>query len=174
MDSLPVELKTNFNAWSDNPILKRCKSGVGGGTSRPFFSRNDKEIVPNFETFDHEIKLPPIVQEAMRFWDAATELYVNAWTIMSINEMKFYRDAYLKNKQTLVTPIAYQYHGMGHVKVLAYCDEIDVTFTYMDGGANGYDRHNNFLNIINLTEKDIEESQVGLSILWEYHDDAGM
>ncbi|OUU49610.1 MAG: hypothetical protein CBC12_07245 [Candidatus Puniceispirillum sp. TMED52] len=90
---------------------------------------------------NHEIELPPIVQEAMRFWNAATELYVNAWTIMSINEMKSNRDAYIRNKQTLVTPIAYQYYGMAHV--LAYCDKIDVTLTYMDGGANGQEKISN-------------------------------
>ena len=117
MNSLPAELKNNITAWSENPILKRCKSGVGDGTSRPFFSRMKKEITPNFETFDHDIKLPHIVEGAMRFFDAATELYVNSWTIMSINEIRSYRDAYIKNNQTLVTPIAYQYHGMGHVKI---------------------------------------------------------
>ena len=89
---------------------------------------------------------------------------------MSINEIKSYRDAYMKNNQTLVTPIAYQYYGMGHVKVLAYCEKIDTTFTYMDGGSNGYDRHDNFVKIIGFTEIDIEKSKLQLSIIWEDND----
>lgn len=98
----------------------------------------------------------------MSFFDASTELYVGEWTIMSIAEMRRLREAYEADLQTLVTPFAHRYMGLGHVEVLAWNPEDRVVFRYQDGGSNGYDRQYNYSRVIKFSAADTQALSVPL------------
>jgi hypothetical protein len=73
---------------------------------------------------------------------------------MSLKEcVNRYKD-FCKNKRTDVFDIGYRYLGMGYIEVVS-CDlNTHLLFYRQDGGSNGYDRYDNYQNIIkNGSEK---------------------
>ena len=76
------------------------------------------------------------------------EIYLNNWTIMSINKAMEFYNYYCENNQSTIFDIAHQYIGMGHIRVLS-CDlKTHLLFVRPDGGSNGFDREHNFTNLI--------------------------
>ena len=167
-EEIPDVLKSKVLRFASHPILSVCKVGEGGATQRPFFHPiEDENVTPHFEEEQtHNVPLPKLIEETMVYFDSTVELYLKHWTIMSIDEMKRLKQGYEENGQNLVQPFAFQYHGMGHVKVMAYDPVHDVTFTYMDGGSNGYDRHDNYVRVVNFTKEDIASFQIDVSLLY--------
>ena len=61
--------------------------------------------------------------------------------------MKHYQD-YCENGQKDIFNIGYRYLGMGHIQVIS-CDlNSNLLFYRPDGGSNGYDRMENYNEII--------------------------
>ena len=59
------------------------------------------------------------------------------------------------------------YAGMGHVIVLSFVPEVSKLFFRYDGGANGYEREENYnfyLNYNPIDEKDIEDDRYGFGL----------
>ena len=76
------------------------------------------------------------------------EIYLNNWTFISINRAIEIYNYYYKNNRTDIFDIAYQYIGMGHIKVLS-CDlTTHLLFIRPDGGSNSWDRQDSFINLI--------------------------
>ena len=84
------------------------------------------------------------------------EIYIKGWTILSINRALELYNQLCKDGQKNVFDIAFQYYGMGHIKVLS-CDlENHLLFYRPDGGSNGWDREDNYKKILNYDKKDYE------------------
>ena len=67
--------------------------------------------------------------------------------------LDIYND-YVKEKQTKVFDIAYEYVGMGHIRVLS-CDlTTHKLFYHISGGANGWAREENYQDIIKKNPSD--------------------
>ena len=158
LESLPEPIHTNILLWQKNPILATCSVGDGGATQRPFFTAaHDRTTWPSFERYTHEgIDLPAQVAEALSFFPADRELYLpSGWTIMSVEEMRRLGALYVEHGQSMVQPFAHLYLGMGHIKVFACRPQTLQTFVYRDGGSNGYDRDDNFLQVVGYNANDI-------------------
>ena len=121
-------------------------------TQQGFFV-NDEKNYP-FEV-GHEVipELPSSLNRSIQLLykiigNPKQEVYLGRWTIMSLESaLKIYND-YLQNKQTKVFDIAYEYVGLGHIRVLA-CDlTTNKLFYHVSGGANGWAREENFKEII--------------------------
>ena len=121
-------------------------------TEQGFFA-SDEEKYP-FEV-GHEVipELPSSLNRSIQLLykiigNPKQEVYMGRWTIMSLESaLKIYND-YLQNKQKKVFDIAYEYVGMGHIRVLA-CDlTTNKLFYHVSGGANGWAREENFKEII--------------------------
>jgi hypothetical protein len=83
------------------------------------------------------------------FGNEKKEIYLNEWTIMSLNSALVIYNNYCKKGQTKVFDIAYRYLGMGHIEVLS-CDlDSHLLFKRPDGGSSGHDREANFDEVIN-------------------------
>ena len=76
------------------------------------------------------------------------EVYLGNWTIMSLNHaLEIYND-YLQNGQKKVFDVAYEYAGMGHIRVLS-CDlTTHKLFYHIAGGSCGWSREANFQELI--------------------------
>ena len=67
---------------------------------------------------------------------------------MSLNKCLENYSEYCKNNQHSVFDIAYRYEGMGHVTVIS-CDlNNHLLFERDDGGANGYEREDNYKDLL--------------------------
>ena len=121
-------------------------------TQQGFFV-NDERKYP-FEV-GHEV-LPELPQALNRgiqllykiIGDPKREVYLGSCTIMSLNHCLDVYNDYLQNGQEKVFDIAYEYAGMGHIRVLA-CDlTTHNLFHHIQGGANGFARDENFQELI--------------------------
>ena len=77
------------------------------------------------------------------------EVYIGNYTFLSLTKcLENYND-YCKKDQKSVFDIAFRYEGMGHVTVIA-CDlNNHLLFERSDGGSSGYDRENNYNDLLN-------------------------
>lgn len=149
------QLKTILN------LLEKSKVSVEGyeSSQQPFFM---KDVSSDFKINHKPIPdLPDSLNRHFKMFyqvvgDPDREIYINDWTIMSLNEaMKQYKD-YCKNGQTNVFNIGYKYAGMGHVEVLSCNLYNHLLFKRGDGGSNGWDREYNYKKIINFNHKEYE------------------
>ena len=76
------------------------------------------------------------------------EVYLNQWTIMSLDESLQRYKKYCEEGQRNVFDIGYRYLGLGHIEVVS-CDLSTHRLYYRpDGGSNDYDRYFNQQNMI--------------------------
>ena len=123
------------------------------------FFANDEKKYP-FEV-GHEItpELPSNLNQSIQLLykiigDPKREVYLGKWTIMSLEQVINIYNDYVQNKQTKVFDIAYEYVGMGHIRVLA-CDlTTHKLFYHISGGANGWAREENFEELIKKNPSD--------------------
>ena len=81
------------------------------------------------------------------------EIYINEWTLLSVNKALNNYNEYCEHGQTTVFDIGFKYEGMGHLTVIS-CDlENNLLFFRPDGGSNGYDRAINFKKLISEGSK---------------------
>ena len=88
--------------------------------------------------------------------DPEIEIYVNDWTIMSLNEALAKYEHYKNDGQENIFDIAYIYCGMGHIDVLSCNMHNHLLFMRRDGGSNGWDREYNYLQAKNFDYKKYE------------------
>lgn len=85
------------------------------------------------------------------------EFYIGAWTFLSLDEAIEKFNAKVEDGQKNVFDIAFRYLGMGHIEVVS-CDlESHLLFKRRDGGSNGYDREDNYKNVIENGSKNSEK-----------------
>ena len=147
-----------------NNILKlledaKYSSEKHDSTVEPFFKgkpiekfKVDNKDLPKFpDKLNRHIKL---LYELIG--NPEIEIYIKGWTILSLNRALELYNQLCKDGQKNVFDIAFQYYGMGHIKVLS-CDlENHLLFYRMDGGSSGWDREDNYKKILNYDKKDYE------------------
>lgn len=159
--------KNNNISSRKNKILEILKSATISSesydsTQRAFFASNPETDLNIISNENNKIENKEIIDLSMlpkglnkniillyeMFNEKKKEIYLNNWTIISINKAIDSYNYYCENNQYNVFDIAYQYIGMGHIKVLS-CDlTTHLLFVRPDGGSNGWDRDNNFKNLI--------------------------
>ena len=127
-------------------------------TDKAFFA-NDTKKYPFEVGFEIIPDMPNNLNQSIQLLykiigDPKREVYLGKWTIMSLEHaLDIYND-YVKEKQTKVFDIAYEYVGMGHIRVLA-CDlTTHKLFYHISGGANGWAREENFEELIKKNPSD--------------------
>lgn len=77
------------------------------------------------------------------------EIYLREWTFLSLQNIIKMVENYKKDDIESID-FAYKYLGMGHVKVAFYDPKNKSIFYRNDGGSNGYDRNDNYKNLVNF------------------------
>ena len=121
---------------------------------QPFMCQNKQKIFDmEFKNNNLIDKIPyglnrNIVLIYKIFGNPKKEIYLSKWTILSLEQaLKHYQD-YCENGQKNIFNIGYRYLGMGHIQVIS-CDlNSNLLFYRPDGGSNGYDRMENYNEII--------------------------
>ena len=128
---------------------------------------NKDEEKENPSVYAHDVILPSPIGDVYTRFDETTELYFRNWTFMSIHDIKERKKEFEERSQYRITPMAFQYRGMGHVCVLAYAPATRTIFTYMDGGSSSYDRQDNLNAIVSFDDNDIASRATSLDVVFE-------
>lgn len=117
-------------------------------------SSSDKFVAdPNIEEFESKLDQLLVSNEMKDFYrkisSSTQEGIIPPWTFFSIdNLIKMTNNYKIMNIKTI--DIAFEYLGMGHVRVAFYHPDFN-TFLYRnDGGSSGYDREHNLNELKNL------------------------
>ena len=142
-------------------LLEKSKVSEEGyeSSNKPFFMKG----VPSDFKVNHKSipDLPDTLNRHFKLFyqvvgDPDREVYIDDWTIMSLNEaLKQYKD-YCSNGQKNVFNIGYKYAGMGHIEVLSCNLYNHLLFIRMDGGSSGWDREYNYKKILKFDYKEYE------------------
>ena len=151
------DINNNYRIQKIINVLQKSKLSENNYNSIkvPFFKQNDiyNFNISNNSNNINEEKLPKKLNNNIKLIykilnNPDKEIYLNEWTIISMNNALNIYDDYCKNGQKNVFDIGYKYEGMGHVSVIS-CDlNSNLLFLRPDGGSNGYDRQSNFENLI--------------------------
>ena len=88
--------------------------------------------------------------------DPKKEVYINEWTIMSLDEsLKRYNELCSKGQKN-VFDIGYRYLGMGHIEMLSCNLYNHLLFNRRDGGSSGYDCEYNYKKLLEFNYKEYE------------------
>jgi len=153
-------------------VLKKSKvsSDDYNTSNQPFFLREDQSsefkidfnVIENVpEGLNRNVKLMYDILGTSK-----KEIYINNWTIMSLDQAMEVYNEYCKNGREDVFDIGYVYLGMGHIGIIA-CDlNTHLLYYHRGGGSNGYDREENFQEVIKNGPK---EKQIYFT-KWFYED----
>jgi hypothetical protein len=142
-------------------ILKNAKLSEDNyqSTSEPFFiGSNPQDFKIGHNTIP---ELPDSLNRHFKtFYEVVgnpkREVYINEWTIMSLDEsLKRYNELCSKGQKN-VFDIGYRYLGMGHIEMLSCNLYNHLLFMRRDGGSNGYDREYNYKKLLNFNYKEYE------------------
>ena len=141
--------------------LSKVSSNNFDSTMQPFFSQDNDSI--NFE-FDHknDFIVPKKLNRNIKLMydilgNSKKEIYIGEWTVMCLERALEQYECYYKDGQKKVFDIGFRYLGMGHIELIA-CDlETHMLFYHRGGGSNGWDREDNYNNIINYTGKEYDQ-----------------
>ena len=134
-------------------VLKKGTISTNNYTSsdKPFFIKNSTESFTQYNEL--KLQIPENLNNNVKliyeiFGNEKKEIYLDEWTIMSLEEaLKRYKDLCAQG-QNNVFDIGFRYIGMGHVEMIS-CDlQSHLLFYRPDGGSNGWDRENNFNDLI--------------------------
>tara|TARA_Y100000389_G_C17445172_1_gene511114 strand:+ start:46 stop:588 length:543 start_codon:yes stop_codon:yes gene_type:complete len=134
-------------------------------TTEPFFFRdNIKKFKINYENILKTLNenIPESLNRNIKLIynilnEDNIEIYLNEWTIMSINKAVERYNVLCDNGRSDIFDIGFKYEGIGHITVLS-CDlNNHLLFYRPDGGSNGYDREYNFNNLLKDGSKDYEK-----------------
>ena len=121
-------------------------------TEEPFFNPDPEKVL--FQVGENEVPdMPSNLNISVQLLykiigDPTKEVYYNGWTIMNLQKALRLYDSYVEEGQHDVFDIAFQYRGLGHIRVLS-CDlSTHQLFFRPDGGSNGYDREFNHKRMI--------------------------
>lgn len=130
---------------------------------KPFFNNDSNKTTFKIEFNNKNIdKLPSslnrnIINIYNILGNPDKEIYLNDWTIMSLNKVLEIYKSYCDKGQSNVFDIGYTYLGMGYIKVIS-CDlNTHLLFYRTDGGSNGYDREYNFNELIKNGSSNFEQ-----------------
>jgi len=158
MDKYMKEKKKQINSVKD--LLKNAKvsSEEYDSTIEPFFNKDLNEITFT-EDFKEISELPKSLNRHIKLLyqiisNPKVEVYLENWTIMSLDKCLERYKHLCDNSQGLVFDFAFQYAGMGHIEMLS-CDLTNhLLFKRMDGGSNGWDREANYNELLNYKPGD--------------------
>ena len=86
--------------------------------------------------------------------DPNKEIYINEWTIMSLEEsLKRYKELCSKG-QNNVFDIGYRYLGMGHIEMLSCNLYNHLLFYRRDGGSSGIEREYNYKKLLEFNYRE--------------------
>ena len=157
MDKHILEKKKQIESIRD--LLKTSKKSKEGydSTIEPFFMKDDdinftedyKDIPEIPESLNRHIKLMYQI-----IGNSKIEIYIDEYTIMSLDKcLETYKNL-CDNGQELVFDFGYRYVGMGHIEVIS-CDLSNhLLFFRDDGGSNGYDREDNYQRLLKYNPGD--------------------
>ena len=140
-------------------ILKNAKLSEDDyrSTEQPFYTCNKSKT---FEIGHNTIpELPDTLNRNFKtFYEVLgnpkREVYINEWTIMSLDEsLKRYNEL-CKNGQKNVFDIGYRYLGMGHIEMLSCNLYNHLLFMRRDGGSSGIDREYNYQKLLNFNYRE--------------------
>ena len=143
-------------------VLNKCKisSENYDSTEQPFFMGNKAN---DFKVhYKSPLNIPHKLNRNITLiynilGDPTKEIYIGEWTIFSFNKAMEHYNALCKDGQSNVFDIGYKYEGMGHITVIA-CDlETHLLFYRPDGGSNGYDRMDNYNNVIKKSTSEYDK-----------------
>lgn len=121
-------------------VDKEC----GSVLQDPFFGsfRSEKNMQKSCVNYDllknTEYENTPLRELLQYAPDKDTEMTINEWNIMSINEI-------MKHANKKFIDFAVQYVSMGHIIVLFYIVDTGNFAMRYDGGSNGYEREDYYI-----------------------------
>lgn len=149
---------------------------------------NDKNILDALTECKHT--LGPSIRDiylGINSWDHG--FIVNDWCFFSVKEIDSMMKKHSDQTNKKMIDIALTYCGMGHVIILSYIPNTDKFFFRQDGGANGYEREDNYdryenenfkpsdlpaynENISHMckNQKTKEKNKLQILVQYDYHD----
>ena len=147
-------------------FVEQCKRSEVNydSTQQPFIMKNKfsdgdidfqtNEVNKIFEEVPIHEKLKKIYQV---IGNPHVEYYYGEdWTLLSLNKIKSLYNMYLEKGQRRAVDFGMIYAGMGHVIVVSYDPVTDKIYYRHSGGANGYERDDNFNFAIKYIPKEDE------------------
>ena len=120
-------------------------------SNQPFFKKDNSELFTQYNNL--KLEIPENVNNNVKliyeiFGNEKKEIYLDEWTIMSLEEaLKRYKEL-CKQGQNNVFDIGFRYLDMGHIEMIS-CDlQSHLLFYRRDGGSNDLDRINNLNDLI--------------------------
>ena len=120
-------------------------------SNQPFFKKDNSELFTQYNNL--KLEIPENVNNNVKliyeiFGNEKKEIYLDEWTIMSLEEaLKRYKEL-CKQGQNNVFDIGFRYLDMGHIEMIS-CDlQSHLLFYRRDGGSNDLDRINNLNELI--------------------------
>jgi len=153
MDKHIKEKKKQINTILE--LLKKSKTSKENYQSsiEPFFN-NDINQVDFEQNFKSIPELPDSLNRHVKLiyeitGDPDIEIYINGWTIMSLNQcLERYQQLCKDNPDNVVFDFGFRYMGMGHVQMISCNLYNHLLFNHMDGGSNGWDREANYKELV--------------------------
>lgn len=150
MDSTNRKIKTITQMLK---VLNKGTISTNNYTSsdKQSFMKNSIESFKQY--YDLKLKIPENVNNNVKliyeiFGNEQKEIYLDKWTIMSLDEALKRYEELCKQGQNNVFDIGYRYLGMGHIEMIS-CDlQSHLLFYRPDGGSNSWDRINNLNELI--------------------------
>ena len=120
------------------------------GIDKPFFAHdpdaNIEQIKEESDLIMSKLKELCLHKDIENFFlsnQSLQEIYIKNWSLMSLDAI-IERYNICKKDNINIYDIGFTYKGMGHVKVAFYDPKLEKIFYRIDGGANGYDRIDNY------------------------------
>jgi hypothetical protein len=120
-------------------------------SDKPLFMKNSTESFTQYNNL--KLQIPENVNRNVKliyeiFGNEQKEIYLDEWTIMSLEEaLKRYKE-FCTQGQDNVFDIGFRYLGMGHIEIIS-CDlKSHLLFYRPDGGSNDWDRITNVNELI--------------------------
>ena len=120
-------------------------------SDKPLFMKNSTESFTQYNNL--KLQIPENVNRNVKliyeiFGNEQKEIYLDEWTIMSLEEaLKRYKELCAQGQDN-VFDIGFRYLGMGHIEIIS-CDlKSHLLFYRPDGGSNDWDRITNVNELI--------------------------
>ena len=119
------------------------------------FFAHDQGKIPFEIGFENLDELPESLNNSVQLMykiigDPKKEVYLGQWIIMPLKRALEQYEFYKTKGQEHIFDIAYEYAGMGHIKMLS-CDlKTHQLFYRYDGGSNGYEREYNQKKLLQM------------------------